>query len=102
MLSKLIGIYMSSDTKVSPKFSDNLYREMKDLIASCGSEANKHDLAIVTIEACIDNGINTMPHLIGFLQHLGFKRGHIAHVLNFETASSRWRCIGGANALNPV
>lgn len=91
---------MSSDTKVSPKFSDNLYREMRDLIANCGTEANKHDLAIVTIEACIDNGINTKPQLIGFLQHLGFERGHIAHMLNFETASSRWRCTDGTYVIN--
>lgn len=83
-------------------FSDNLYCEMKELIANCGSDANKHDLAIVTIEACLDNGINTMPHLIGFLQHLGFKRGHIANTLKFETLASRWSCIDGVYASTPA
>lgn len=93
---------MSSETKIRPAFSDALYQEMKELIASCGPEANKHDLAIVTIEACIENGIDTKPHLIGFLQHLGFKRGHIANTLKFETASTRWRCIDGVYCLNPA
>lgn len=93
---------MSTDTKLRSKFSDNLYQEMEDLITSCGPEANKHDLAIVTIEACIDNGINTKPHLIGFLQNLGFKPGHIALILKFETASRRWRCVEGVYHVNPA
>lgn len=93
---------MSTDTKSRSTFPDNLHQEMADLIANCGSEANKHDLAIVTIEACIDNGVNTKPHLIGFLQHLGFKRGHIAKMLEFETRSSRWRCVDGVYHVNPA
>ena len=93
---------MPFETKTRPAFSDALYQEMKELIASCGQEVNKHDLAIVTIEACIDNGIDTKPHLIGFLQHLGFTRGHIANTLKFETVSTRWRCIDGVYCLNPA
>lgn len=93
---------MSTDTKLRSKFSDNLYEEMKDLIASCGSEANKHDLAIVTIEACIDNGVNTKSHLIGILQHVGLDRGHLAITLEVETASRRWRCVEGVYHVNPA
>ena len=86
---------MTNASNGRPTFSDNLLQEMKDLIASCGSEANKHDLAIVTIEACMDNGMNTKPHLIGFLQHVGFKPGHIAELLKHETRSRRWQCVDG-------
>ncbi|WP_447750843.1 hypothetical protein [Sphingopyxis fribergensis] len=91
----IIGNAMLTDPSGRPSFSNALYQEMKDLIASCGAEANRHDLAIVAIEASLDNGINTKRHLIGFLQHLGFDRGHIANLLKFETASRRWQCIDG-------
>lgn len=84
-----------------PPFSDALYQEMNDLIASCGTEANRHDLAIVTIEASLDNGINTKSHLIGFLQHLGFDRGHIAKLLDHETRSRRWQCVDGVYSTRP-
>ena len=82
-------------------FSDALYQDMKNLIASCGVEANRHDLAIVVIEASLDDGINTKPHLIGFLQHLGFDRGHVANLLKFETASRRWQCVNGVYSTRP-
>ena len=92
---------MFNDSTGRPAFSDALYQEMKDLIASCGAEANRHDLAIVVIEASLDNGINRKNHLIGFLQHLGFDRGHVAHLLKFETASRRWQCIEGVYSTRP-
>lgn len=84
-----------------PPLSDSLYQDMTDLIANCGAEANRHDLAIVAIEASLDNGINTKRHLIGFLQHLGFDRGHIANLLKFETASCRWQCVDGVYSTRP-
>lgn len=93
---------MNNEIQFPSKYPDTLYQDMKDLIASCGPDANKHDLAIVTIEACIENGMNTKPHLIGFLQHVGFKRGHIAKILGFETASRRWRCVDGVYHVNPA
>lgn len=93
---------MSTDTKHRSTSTEDLRQEMEDLIASCGPAANKHDLAIITIEACIDNGVNTKPHLIGILQNVGLDRGHIAITLEVETASRRWRCVEGVYHVNPA
>lgn len=75
--------------------SSNLIGRLRNLRDSCGEGSNKHDLAIVLISACLDEGVNTKTSIIGVLTAVGFNPKHVAIVLKNETgnnpASSRWR-----------
>lgn len=70
-------------------------QELKELLAACEG-ANKHDLAITAISACIiaegDNG----KQIVGILKHLGFHPGHAGAVLGHGTGNNpnvhRWQC----------
>jgi hypothetical protein len=66
----------------SASASPELLQSLRQLIASCGSKANKHDVAIVCIQACIADGVDTKPFIIGTLMRVGFKSGHVALLLD--------------------
>ena len=70
-----------------------LFDRLRGLIQACGPEANKHDQAIAVIAACIDEGLNTRPRIVGAMKHLGFSTAHAAMILNEATGSdpSRYR-----------
>lgn len=72
-----------------------LFNGFRELLDSCGLETSKHDRAIVLIEACIDQGIDTRARIVGVAKHLGFEHGHIAILLAQNTGRSpdsyRWQ-----------
>ena len=55
------------------------YDGLRDLQAACGSD--RHQQAFALINACIDEGIVTVGHVIKTLELLGFDRGHIGSIL---------------------
>jgi len=73
----------------------DIFERLKGLIAACGSRPNKHDLATVLIEACIEEGIDTGPRIIGALSKLGLKAGHVGIMLKNGTGAHptgyRWQ-----------
>lgn len=58
-------------------------------------EINRHDRAVVMIEACIAQGINTRAAILQVANRLGFTRGHVPVILSKETGDNptvhRWR-----------
>ena len=46
--------------------------------------ANRHDQAIVLIEACILEGIDTRPQIVRVGRELGFDYRHVAMTLNAQ------------------
>lgn len=86
---------MTTSTISTAADSANLFDRLRALLDACGSAANQHDRAIVGITACIDEGIDTRPRIIGVMQHLGFDRRHIALILNEGTGGDvnrhRWQ-----------
>ena len=73
----------------------NAFERLRALLKSLGPESNKHDRALVLISACIAEGIDTRPRILGALHLLGFNRGHGAILLREGTGTSpdahRWR-----------
>ena len=64
-----------------------LYTVLFDLKAACGPTANKHDIAIVLIEACIDNGWDTRSQIVGALREQGLNYRHVNITLNKGTGT---------------
>ena len=54
---------------------DVALHRIRQLLDACGT-SNRHDLAIVAIEALIEEGVNTGPAIIGAARSLGFKASH--------------------------
>ena len=69
-------------TVPTPAPSAGLIDRLHQLIIDSGPAANKHDLAIISIEVCIAEGVDTKPHIIGVLRSVGFKPGHVARILD--------------------
>jgi hypothetical protein len=59
----------------------DLFDGFRQLMAECGPTVNKHDLVNVLISACIDQGLNTGPRIVGALDALGFNRRHVGMLL---------------------
>ena len=83
---------------MTPTNSDDdsiaLFNRLRGLKAACGPRINKHDLAIVLISACIDEGLDTRPRIVGALRSLGLDYRHVAITLKQGTGVSptlhRW------------
>lgn len=87
-------------TAIDPSVRDAaLFDRLRGLIQACGPEANKHDQAIAVIAACIDEGLNTRPRIVGAMKHLGFSTAHAAMMLTEATGCNperhRWRADEG-------
>lgn len=66
-------------------------KRLRRLLDTHGSGGNKHEQAIMLIEACIMEGINTGPEIIGALRQLDFDPRHIAIALKGDTDyAHRW------------
>lgn len=73
-----------------------VFARLRALAADCGT--NKHDVAIALITACIIEGWDTGPQIIGTLCKLGLDRRHVAILLK-ESAGTNpdrhfWRRDG--------
>lgn len=55
---------------------------LQALLEMLPAECNKHDQALVLIEACLDQGIDTRKGIIAALVELGFDYRHVAILLN--------------------
>lgn len=70
-----------------------IFDRLRGLMAACGS--NKHDVAIALISACIEEGVDTGPRIIGTLRRLELNPGHAARMLKEGTGSDparhRWQ-----------
>jgi protocatechuate 3,4-dioxygenase beta subunit len=69
-------------TEITDAALDALVDRIRQLIYDCGPTANRHDLAVVAIEACIAEGADTKADLMRVLVRAGFKAGHVAMVLD--------------------
>ncbi|KXU29479.1 hypothetical protein A0J57_23175 [Sphingobium sp. 22B] len=76
----------------------DLFKRLRGLMRSCQSEVGKHDQAIIVIAACIEEGLDTRPRIVGAMKKLGFNSAHVAITLNKATGSDlerhRWRLDG--------
>ena len=69
--------------------NDNtLFTRLRRLIADCGPSANKNDKVWVAISACIDEGVDTRPQIVGVIKALGFDPRHVAMLLNSATGDN--------------
>jgi len=65
--------------------NDDLFTRLRALKEACGS--NKNDSAIALITACIGEGIDTRPQIIGTLKHLDYNPRHVGMMLNNNEGS---------------
>ena len=78
--------------------ANQIFSEVRQLIADCCPTGNKHEQAIVAIEAFIIAGFDTRARIVGALRRLGFDNGHVHIVLKQETGKMdhhRWRVADG-------
>lgn len=68
---------------------DDVLDELRQLKAICGP--NKHDQATILISACIGEGLDTRPRIVGALRHLGLDYRHVNIVLNKLTGGDPQR-----------
>ncbi|WP_137870978.1 hypothetical protein [Sphingopyxis sp. 2PD] len=60
-----------------------IFERLRGLMKDCGRPgANKHDRMLVLIAACIDEGINTGPRIVGVAKRLNFDGQHAGITLS--------------------
>lgn len=57
-----------------------IFRRLRELMQAC--KANKNDRMIVLIAACIDEGFDRYPRIMGAVKCLGFDDHHARIILN--------------------
>lgn len=71
------------------------FERLRELLAACGPKPNRNDAAVVLISACIEDGRDTRPLIVGALSRLGFDYRHVAIILKGETGNNpqrhRWQ-----------
>ena len=77
------------------EIDNDLIESLRELRAAC-STCNKHEQAIVLIDACIDAGRNTKDGILGTLGLLGCNLTHARLLLAKSTGNAparhRWSC----------
>ena len=63
-----------------------VFGRLRALAAVCGT--NKHDIAMALITACILEGWDTGPQIIGTLSKLDLNPGHVAIILKEATGTN--------------
>jgi hypothetical protein len=76
-------------------------KRLQRLLDTIRPGTNRHEQATVMIEACIGEGFDTRPRIIGALRQLGFDPRHIAITLKGDNPyGGRWlRSAGGIYSL---
>jgi hypothetical protein len=69
-------------TSSNPTTPLGLIDDIRELVEACGPTVNKNDKAIVAIELCISEGVDTERHIVSCLMQAGFDNGHAGSVLN--------------------
>jgi hypothetical protein len=70
------------NTSTNPITPPGLIDDIRSLVATCGPGVNQNDKAIVAIELCISQGVDTEGHIVGCLMRAGFGNRHAGTVLN--------------------
>lgn len=77
-----------------PAGTDPIIERLKRLHATCTAGGNKNDSVITLITACLEEEINTRPHIVDTLGQLGYNPQHVALMLKHNTgpnpASKHW------------
>lgn len=80
---------------MNSEIDDALIESLRELQAAC-STCNKHEQAIVLIDACIEAGRNTKDGILGTLGLLGWNMAHARLLLAKSTGNAptrhRWSC----------
>ena len=75
-----------------------------DMLVRTCPEANKHDVAMIMISACLRVGIDVRNRIISELSRLGLNPAHIAIMLDKNTGSSadlyHWKLVDGRYVAN--
>lgn len=66
---------------------DAIYEDLRAALRRCPLSENMHLSAHLCIGICIENGIDTLPQIVGTLMKLDFKRGHVASFLTRTTGT---------------
>lgn len=73
---------------------DVVLHRIRRLLDGCGT-SNLNDLAIVAIEALIEEGVDTGPQIVGAARSLGFNARHVGAILGRSEggnpARHRWQ-----------
>ena len=74
---------------------DPVFDRLKQLSADTQAGGNKNDSALALITACIEEGIDTRPHIVDTLGRLGWNTQHVALMLKHNAGPNRvakhWR-----------
>lgn len=78
-----------------------MFNRLRGLLASCGEASNQNERVTVLISACIDEGINTGPQIVGVVKALGFNPRHVGAMLKNDCGSSptRHRWLRGTDGI---
>ena len=79
-----------------------LFHDLEILLWSCGPEASKHDQVKVLISACIDDGIDKGPWIVGTVSSMGFNARHIGKILHDHVNHLWSRDSGGQYTTLPT
>lgn len=63
------------------------FQGLRELDQACRPNGNKHDRVTALICACIDEGIDTGPRVVGAIKRLGFNAQHVGKLLHDHTGS---------------
>lgn len=69
-----------SEDRNPPRDMAAIYHDLDRLLENCAG-TSRHDQAIVGINFCIDEGIDTGPQIIGVLKRKDFKSRHVGKLL---------------------
>jgi hypothetical protein len=64
--------------------SKDLFRRLGELSLTCEAK-NRNELATVLISGCLAEGVNTIGRIIRVLKRFGFKRQHLAVMLDRQS-----------------
>jgi hypothetical protein len=70
-----------------------IFQRLRKLKADCGFKPSKNDLAVVLISACIEEGLDTGPRIVGALAKLGLNKSHAGLTLRQgagQAEAHRW------------
>lgn len=78
---------LPAKSTVSTSDVNAIFERLRQLDRKCGSTANRHDRATVLICACIEEGMDDSPRIIGALRSLGFNPRHVGKLLRDGTGN---------------
>lgn len=78
---------LPANTPLPPSDVSAIFERLRQLDRKCGPTANLHDRVTVLICACIEEGINAGPRIIGAIKHIGYNSRHVGKLLRDGTGN---------------